>query len=1279
MPDKVARPRRWILKTMLGLVAAVILLLATGMGLFRLLTATVPGYRAEVERWAAHRIGFPLAIGTLTARWHGFGPELVLDSVALESLDRKHILAHAASIHVRFSLPVLLENLRLMPSGVVVRGMHLTVTQNTRGRLVLPVWMSGKSAAPSPDALLAILVADIHFGLEDVALTLARPPARGGPVTLELKRLSLRADDDRYRLHLTARVTPGLPGGLTLRVRARGPRRAPGRWHWRARLQMTPLALRALDLLPGSPSLDPTTRLALTARLEGIGPRPLRARGKVSVEHLYATPAAGTPASGYREMATHFVFDRASHVLELAPLTLTPSGGHEVRERLGLGWSGPIQAPTGIHLASTRLELGAFAPLGALSALAPSAWRKAFRLVATLDPVGTLTGLDMSFAVGPGGIRLVSAAGHFQALGWQPLRPIPGLVGLNGDFSYAGGHGVLTLERGPGRLFAPWLFEHPIPFETRGLSLHGHLAHGSFALSGPAARIRFPGLALALGAWSLMRPSPASAPRLTLHAQAVNVDPAQAVSELPLKLFGPHLIHWLQDAFVSGVIPKADFVFKGPPGRFPFKKGGGLFRVRFTLGPSVMHVAPGWPDLRIQAASGEFLDAGLNVRMEEGQEAGIPLAGDTLSIPDLGQGLIRIHGSFAGPAQSVLRYLDATPLAKRWGGFLPRLALAGPLRSQFAITLPVGRRGRFRIGGVATLLGVRARYAHLPAVSDLRGTVDFDNLALQTPLLTGVLARHRITVNAWTRKGQTHVQLVGELAPGLLRGRLSSPWLAHLQGLSMWRAVLRYTPADLGRPLHLAWSSDLVGTRLILPAPIGKAGPTPVPLSGHARLDPGTGLWSLDGHYGKVLQVDLTGGMRNSRLRVKGIGVTLGPLAARPPPVRGLLVRGSIGTLDLEGWWSLRAGTGKGSLPWQVASLTISHLTGWGEDLPDVTVNAHPVPGASLITLAGPDLAGQVRIPDRSQRAPIVLDFARIRLAPIRHLTKPGSATPDPGQIPALDLTSAVTDYGRMALGRLSVRLRDQGAHTLLIPTLAVTSKDLDLTGHGRWSRVSGHSQAALALRITSPHLGHAFHHLGLTRILTGHHALVTLALHWQGRPWHPDLATLDGQIHFGFKNGRVLSLKPGGAGRLIALLSLNALPRILGFDFSDVFARGLAYDRLSGDFVVKRGIASTRNVELFGPSIALWMTGRANLAKRSYDQVALVVPHVGSTLPIAGMIFGGPVGGGIMLAISRIFQGLIQNVTQAYYHITGTWSHPVVKKIGDDRARALGFVKPKS
>jgi hypothetical protein len=150
-------------------------------------------------------------------------------------------------------------------------------------------------------------------------------------------------------------------------------------------------------------------------------------------------------------------------------------------------------------------------------------------------------------------------------------------------------------------------------------------------------------------------------------------------------------------------------------------------------------------------------------------------------------------------------------------------------------------------------------------------------------------------------------------------------------------------------------------------------------------------------------------------------------------------------------------------------------------------------------------------------------------------------------------------------------------------------------------------------------------------------------------------------------ERGTLYEVQPG-AGRMFGLLSVNALPRRLSLDFSDVYRRGLAFDSISGTFRLADGHAHTDDLRLSGPAARVEIKGRAGLAALDYDQEAVVVASFASSLAIAGTLAGGPGVGAAMLIASEILRGPLEDMARVRYRVTGSWDHPVVERVAEPR-----------
>jgi uncharacterized protein YhdP len=172
----------------------------------------------------------------------------------------------------------------------------------------------------------------------------------------------------------------------------------------------------------------------------------------------------------------------------------------------------------------------------------------------------------------------------------------------------------------------------------------------------------------------------------------------------------------------------------------------------------------------------------------------------------------------------------------------------------------------------------------------------------------------------------------------------------------------------------------------------------------------------------------------------------------------------------------------------------------------------------------------------------------------------------------------------------------------------------------------------------------------------------------WEGTPMQFSLEKLNGTISMHIGKGQLLDVDPA-AGRLFGLLSIQALPRRLTLDFRDLFGKGMAFDRMEGNFDVTNGDAYTNDLYMQGPAVEVAVSGRTGLSQKDYDQRVTVTPRVTGNLPVAGALFG-PVGlgiGAIFYLAGEMFESVrsnIDNLLRYQYTITGSWNDPVVERI---------------
>jgi uncharacterized protein YhdP len=161
--------------------------------------------------------------------------------------------------------------------------------------------------------------------------------------------------------------------------------------------------------------------------------------------------------------------------------------------------------------------------------------------------------------------------------------------------------------------------------------------------------------------------------------------------------------------------------------------------------------------------------------------------------------------------------------------------------------------------------------------------------------------------------------------------------------------------------------------------------------------------------------------------------------------------------------------------------------------------------------------------------------------------------------------------------------------------------------------------------------------------------------------------------LHLDARDGQLTELEPG-AGRVLGLLSIAQLPRRLTLDFRDLFAKGLAFDRMHGDVRIGGGQARSDNLAIEGPAADIHIRGAADLRAQQFDQTVEVYPKAGNLLTVAGAIAGGPVGAAIGAAANAVLQKPLGRLAAKTYHVTGPWKDPKVEVISREQSRVTAL-----
>ncbi|MCK6391887.1 MAG: TIGR02099 family protein, partial [Azonexus sp.] len=222
---------------------------------------------------------------------------------------------------------------------------------------------------------------------------------------------------------------------------------------------------------------------------------------------------------------------------------------------------------------------------------------------------------------------------------------------------------------------------------------------------------------------------------------------------------------------------------------------------------------------------------------------------------------------------------------------------------------------------------------------------------------------------------------------------------------------------------------------------------------------------------------------------------------------------------------------------------------------------------------------------------------------------------------------------------------------------------DGQLDGKGSWQRGALQS-TQLDFTLTAQDIGGLLGRLGYEESVRQGKAKLAGNLRWNGALTAIDYASLGGAMTLKAEKGQFRKLEPG-VGRLLGLISLQSLPRRLTLDFNDLFSAGLAFDSIESQLAVEHGVMRTVDgLIMNGPAVQVAIDGETDLQRETQDFKVVVRPEVGSLAAVGTAALINPVAGAAALVANTVLQRPLSRLFSYRYHVTGTWSEPLVDKV---------------
>ena len=754
-------------------------------------------------------------------------------------------------------------------------------------------------------------------------------------------------------------------------------------------------------------------------------------------------------------------------------------------------------------------------------------------------------------------------------------------------------------------------------------------------------------------------------------------DASRAAEVMPVGIMHPNLVAWLNEALKEGEISHAHGVLYGPLRDFPFRENQGRFAIEAQLTDGSLRYLPEWPNIESLAAHLSFVNAGMEILATGGQTAGIELADTRARIQDFRQPWLLVDALGKASGTAAQAFFHASPLPAMIGGLVNGMGLDADADIELALQVPLDQTlGELQVNGEVAIANGLFTMPALPwPLTDIETRVGFGIDHLDIELAHARVLEHPVEINFAVNGGQEQnflrlaargtmpvAELLGSLVP-------FDPLIERLNGTTAVELGLVAEPD--GTTPRMIVTSDLAGVEVDLPSPLARqADDEPELLKVSWPLGDGGPLSVAWGERLRLLATaqeflpaeiaDVQGGVFPSMEWALRFGDQWPELSGQP----GLGVSGNTHALDLDGWFDL-AGISSarvGSSLLRTFSLKVDRLGMMRRQFADVDLDIERSERYWRVRLEAPAVSGELRLPAG-------VDSADVLVAQLTHLHWP-SPDEDAAQwqlpeidpdmpLPSLQILADEVRWGEYLLGAFRLE-----AHPDLdgyrVERLETRLDGTDIIGSGQWFR-DERSESVFDFRLTANDLGQLLDDFGYANLVRGGQTRIRVQARWPGAPWDLALMALTANMQLEVGRGQIVEVEPG-AGRVLGLLSLQALPRRLALDFSDFFGSGLTFDSIEGSFVFRDGSAFTDDLRISAPSADIAVLGETDLINRQYRQEVIVAPNMSSALPVVGALAGGPTGAAALWVLQEAFRGPMSTMAQASYSITGPWDSPAVE-----------------
>jgi uncharacterized protein (TIGR02099 family) len=1264
--------------------AFIVLTAAVLVTVIRLALPEIGGYKDEIQSWVSEYMDYPVVIEEITAEWQGWVPHLYLKNIDLYTTDNSTLISKFDSAHLGIDPLASINKRELVPSQLSISGLNLDFIRNPDGSISISNAQNTTLSSNTNNTALSIwLLKQKHIMLENAMLTWHDKKSNKEPQEFSNVQLELKTKNERIQINANIPLPKDYGNSLIVKLDVMGNILTP---NWKGTVYA-----EAKDINPRN-------------LLEDL---PIQSIGGTANAKLWSNwdKAKLTDISGEIHYSD-FSLKTNQYALDINNIDLNLYGKRqedkdwllninieELQTENGLWPESSYQLNIKRNDSETEYQYDGYLSYLKLEEVLPFLVAANAIPESTLEKIhwplfkGELTNTRLILAPESEIEETISFDTTFKNLTFVSNDKNNKINGLEGSINVNNERTKINLDSKFAEINLGSLFDKSYILSTINAEFE-IISKDSIELKIKKFHIEDSAISAKSSGRIIFSDEASPFIDIVAHIDETNIENFSAY--LPRQT-SPKLKKWFKQALIGGKLLSGDLIFHGYTTNFPFNNSEGNFKTILNIENATLDYSEGWPPIDNITAEVIIDNDDLYVSSNSAYVFDASIINCEANIKQLGADNphLLISGKAMGHTSDAGNFITQSPLNEN--ASLRELTenIYGGLDISLNLDIPLDS-GETLVDGLISFTDTTIESA-LPGLGleGVNGDVNFTKQATWASDIDALYHGKPVKLNiprfdqyetdsesyiiSGTADKDFYINELLSFFPDLTD--ITSDISNNFSGESKWSLSLR-KPTSSGTAIsrEVEFNSDLKGITIKLPAPIGKTAEESMPLSIKTRLSDLL-INEININYNNNIFADFNVDNKADFI-VKNIFIGLGEKHPKTTTSNNISVEGKLETLNVADWIDYidpkkeTLSQNENDRKIVNGNVHVSNLNMLGNEFHDVNINfSNPDDGWNILFDSN-ELKGQTSF-ITSDKNRLHASFEKVTLKNTDDNDE-DKAHIAIDKIPELDVNVDQFIYNDNTLGQLSL-LTSNIENGINIDNLSIIKSGFNIKATGEWMRLDNvdRSDFHATLEADSIETMLGTFNFDTANIKDGE-TRIEMNAYWMDTPMNFAMEKIDGVLDMDIGKGSFLDINPS-AGRLFGLLSLQTLPRRLTLDFSDLFNEGFAFDSIKGNFSLQQGHAYTNDLQMTGPSADIVVSGRTGLTTEDYDQIATVTPKFSSNLPVASALFG-PVGvgvGAVFYLAGEIFDAIpkkIDQILSAQYTITGSWDHPNIEKIEEEK-----------